>query len=525
MAIINLTPEDLHACRTEDIVDITAYRQLRSQIKVLLDDKKRDYIVQKLQAADDCKQKWTVLRKLGLMNDQLPSPTHTFFLDSLNQHFTSISSASRPLTENAIRHVLRTPLDADRPIFELSVVTRAQVLRVITGSKSKAIGPDHLSTVMLKKAAPLIASPLQEIINLSITSHTFPSVWRKTYVLPLSKKKVISDISDTRPIAKLCEMSKLCERLVHNQLINFLEQNELLSPRQAGFRRGHSTQSALLGLTDYVRQAVDDRQITLLALFDFSKAFDMVPHQLLLQKLRNFNLSDLTVRWFASYLMRCTQAVTDSEGGESAWLPTTSGVPQGSVLGPLLFLLFINDLSDILVHSKHMMFADDLQIYSSFFPADFTQGLKNFNRDVNAVSAWAAANGLSLNRAKTQVMLMGSDIFLERFDITILPRVILDGMALPYSTVVKSLGVWIQPNLDSETHVNQVVKRVHHVLYSLRHYRRVLTKQICKELVESLIFPHFDYACAVYNDLFQKQDLKLQRALNACVRYVVDGIG
>ncbi|KAL7286799.1 hypothetical protein TKK_0018943 [Trichogramma kaykai] len=378
---------------------------------------------------------------------------------------------------------------------------------------------------MLKKAAPLIASPLQEIINLSITSHIFPSAWRKTYVLPLSKKKVITDISDTRPIAKLCEMSKLCERLVHNQLIDFLEQNELLSPRQAGFWRGHSTQSALLGLTDDVRQAVDDRQITLLALFDFSKAFDMVPHQLLLQKLRNFNLSDSTVRWFSSYLMHRTQAVTDSEGGESAWLSTTSGVPQGSVLGPLLFLLFINDLPDILVHSKYMMFADDLQIYSSFFPADFTQGLKNFNRDVNAVSAWAAANGLSLNRAKTQVMLMGSDIFLERFDITILPRVILDGMALPYSTVVKSLGVWIQPNLDSETHVNQVVKRVHHVLYSLRHYRRAVTKQIRKELVESLIFPHFDYACAVYNDLFQKQDLKLQRALNACVRYVVDGIG
>ncbi|CAB0035276.1 unnamed protein product [Trichogramma brassicae] len=231
----------------------------------------------------------------------------------------------------------------------------------------------------------------------------------------------------------------------------------------------------------------------------------MVPHQLLLQKLRNFNLSDSTVRWFASYLMQRTQAVTDSGGGESAWLPTTSGVPQGSVLGPLLFILFINDLPDILVHSKHMMFADDLQIYSSFFPADFTQGLKNFSRDVSAVSAWARANGLALNRAKTQVMLMGSDIFLERFDISILPRVILDGMALPYSTVVKSLGVWIQPNLDSETHVNQVVKRVHRVLYSLRHYRRALTKQIRKELVESLIFPHFDYACAVYNDLFQNR--------------------
>ncbi|CAB0035275.1 unnamed protein product [Trichogramma brassicae] len=119
----------------------------------------------------------------------------------------------------SVHQVLRIPLDTDRPVFELSLVTWVQVLQVIASSKSKAIGPDHLSTVMLKRAAPLIASPLQEIINLSITSHTFPSAWRKTYVLPLSTKKVITDISDMRPIAKLGEMSKLCERLVHNQLM------------------------------------------------------------------------------------------------------------------------------------------------------------------------------------------------------------------------------------------------------------------------------------------------------------------
>ncbi|KAL7304003.1 hypothetical protein TKK_0003475 [Trichogramma kaykai] len=130
-----------------------------------------------------------------------------------------------------------------------------------------------------------------------------------------------------------------------------------------------------------------------------------------------------------------------------------------------------------------MLFADDLQIYSSFFPTDFAWALSAFNRNVNAVSAWATANGLLLNKAKTQ------------------------------------------PNLDSGAHVKQVVKRVHRVLYSLRHHRKALPRPISKELVEALIFPHFDYACAVYNDLFQYQELKLQRALNVCVRYVVDRIG
>ncbi|CAB0038505.1 unnamed protein product [Trichogramma brassicae] len=185
----------------------------------------------------------------------------------------------------------------------------------------------------------------------------------------------------------------------------------------------------------------------------------------------------------------------------------------------------MNDLPEDLVDSRCMLFADDLQVYSSFFPKDFTRVLSAFNRNVNAVSAWATANGLSLNRAKTQVMLMGSDAFLRRFDLSTTRRVLLEGMPLLYTTVVKSLGVYIQPNLDSGAHVKQVVKRVHRVLYSLRHHRKALLRPIRKELVESLIFLHFDYACAVYNDLFQYQEIKLQRALNACVRYVVDCIG
>uniref|UniRef100_A0ABD2WIV4 Reverse transcriptase domain-containing protein n=1 Tax=Trichogramma kaykai TaxID=54128 RepID=A0ABD2WIV4_9HYME len=161
----------------------------------------------------------------------------------------------------------------------------------------------------------------------------------------------------------------------------------------------------------------------------------MVPHHLLLMKLRRFNFCDSTIKWFASYLRHRSQAVTDSNGLESAWLPTTYDVPQGSVLGPLLFSLIINDLPNVLVDSKCMLFADDLQIYSSFFLTDFARALSAFNRNVNAVSAWATANGLLLNKAKTQVMLMGSDAFLGRFDLSTTRRVLLDGLPLPYATV------------------------------------------------------------------------------------------
>ncbi|CAB0040613.1 unnamed protein product [Trichogramma brassicae] len=321
-----------------------------------------------------------------------------------------------------------------------------------------------------------------------------------------------------RPIAKLCELSKLCERVVYDQVISFLDVNCLLNPRQSGFRRGHSTQTALLGVMDDARRAIERSQITVLVLIDFSKAFDTVPHQLLLAKLRRFNFADRTIRWFASYLRGRTQAVAQNDGVDgrtSSWLPTTSGVPQGSVLGPLLFSLFVNDLPTKLRFSKHMMFADDLQVYHSFPLYAFNQAISRINRDLSAVSEWAQANGLSLNAIKTKAILIGSDPFLRRVDLRLAPKITLDNTQIEYSTEVKCLGVWIQAKLDWSKQVDTIVARVFGALRSLRHYRHALTMQNRKDLVQSLIFPHFDYACAVYHDLFNDENLKLQRALNA----------
>ncbi|CAB0037089.1 unnamed protein product [Trichogramma brassicae] len=173
-----------------------------------------------------------------------------------------------------------------------------------------------------------------------------------------------------------------------------------------------------------------------------------------------------------------------------------------------------------------MLFADDLQVYYSFYyPHDLEIGIHRLNRDIAAVAAWATGNGLSLNVRKTKAIILASDPYYRQLDLQRVPRVALNSVELPYSTEVQCLGLWIQTGLDWSRQVGSASGRIYGVLRVLRRLRRLLSRQNRKELIEALVFPHLDYACAAYDDLFDYQNIKLHRALNACVRFVVGTIG
>ena len=308
----------------------------------------------------------------------------------------------------------------------------------------------------------------------------------------------------------------MLERLIHNQLSGYLEVHHLLSPRQASFRRGHSTQTALLGVLEDVRQAIDDRMLTLLILYDFSKAFDSIPHARLLAKLRALSMHDHALRWFFDYLSCRLQAVVDEGGSIADRLRASTGVPQGSVLGPLLFAVYINDLPAALSFARIMIYADDTQVYTHFFPKDISQAIMHASTDAQAVADWAKENGLLLNHLKTKVMILGSELYTTRLDLNTLPRVMIDGHALPYTAEARNLGVILTPTLDYQKHTKEITNRVRSTLYSLRFYRH--SQVLAKILGRKLDF--FDYACVVYHHLDNTRIKKMQATLNACVRFV-----
>ena len=367
------------------------FKQLRSDVSNLLDTAKSSYISKKLKDAPNARSKWRELDRLGLTKIRKPSPLMFFTPQVLNQHFASACSSNAPLVDSDLQDIIATHLlHSNCNSFDFTEVSDLDVLRAIQGMQSKSSGVDGISLRMIKLICPTIVSSITLVINSSIREGCFPHSWKKALLLALSKIKTPLSPSDTRPIAQLPEISKILEKIAFQQLSDFLEANNILDSRQAGYRKGHSTQTALLAVTEDARDALGNDSITLLVLFDFSKAFDSIPHKKLLKKLRKLcRCSDRSLRCFLSYLYGRLQAMIDEGGSVSAWLKTLAGVPQGSVLDPLLFLIYINDLPNVLRFCKHIIFADDTQIYIHCLPYRIDEAIVQLNNDVEAVAAWA----------------------------------------------------------------------------------------------------------------------------------------
>ena len=410
--------------------------------------------------------------------------------DALNYFFHScFNTTLPPLSEEG-----NSVLDPDACPEEL-YCSEQEVYELLTNlDHKKASGPDGISARMLKGTATSIAPVLTMLFNCSIQTGKLPSAWKVSNIVPIPKGSSSDEPCNYRPISLLSIISKVLERIIYNRVTAHLECIYPPIQNQWGFLSGRSTTSAILSAThDWFTLLEEGKEISAV-FFDLTKAFDSVPHRQLIAKLEAIGLNVYLINWIKNYLTHRTQTVV-LNGASSQPLPVLSGVPQGSVLGPLLFLLYINDICDIGISngSKLVLYADDILLYRAIdSPDDFAL----LQHDVNTLDAWSSIKLLKFNPSKCKTMFI-SRRRLRRSEPSPL---FLNGSLIEAVDCIKYLGVSIASDLSWSQHIQSITSKTRRLVGLLfRQYYHYADTNVLKKLYVSLVRPHLEYAVPIWD--------------------------
>lgn len=491
------------------------YVRARNRSNTACRDAQRRHIHASI-ANGDPPQVWKFLNTLGIGKSKPDSPSDVD-VQALNAHLTSGAASFDSVTKSRTLQLLENSLSPSPTSLDFAPVPECVIRKHILSISSNAVGCDDVSRKMIIPVLDIVLPVITHILNFSLSSSTVPSVWKQALVIPIPKISCPSSLSHYRPISILPFLSKVLERVVHHQLYNYLSSNHLLNALQSGFRPGHSTVTSLIKVSDDIRLGMEQRKVTLLTLLDFSNAFNSVDFDVLISNLKLLNLSSSVTNWFRSYLEGRRQRVK-VDGKLSDWCSISAGVPQGGVLSPLLFSIFINSISQNLTCSYHL-YADDLQIYAQEGVNNIERAICEVNANLDVIASWATAFGLTVNPSKSQTIIIGGRGQLARVDRSQLSPISFMGTIIPYSETVKNLGIYFDTTLSWSRQVNEVSRKIFASLRSLGRLRNFLPIKTKITLAQSLLLPILDYADVCYLDLTEELLNKLERLQNAAIRF------
>lgn len=509
---------------TGNPVDWGNYKVTKNSYNKLIKSRKNEFYQKQIDnCRGDSKKMWKKLKELintdrnkvpdsiKFNDDIMTNPFdiaenfNKYFIDSISEIHASINNTAGNIDLNNVGQNCSS-------VFTFRQIDIAKLNTVIAGMKNKA-STDGITLQIIKDSMPIIGNVLLEIINDSFQTGIFPEIWKTTVVTPIPKIAGTKTCTEFRPINMLPTLEKIIEQIAKEQLQDYLEHENLLIERQSGFRKNHSCETALnMVLADWKDEIEQDKKIVSVFL-DLKRAFETIDRDILLSKMEKYGITGIPNNWFRDYLSERYQIVM-YDGAKSEPRKNTLGVPQGSILGPLLFILYINDIDTILENCKLNLFADDTLITMS--DRDVNSAVDKMNSELINISKWLKVNKLKLNTSKTKAMIITTRHLTEPVN-----GVVINGDEIEYVAEMKYLGIVIDDRLRFRNYVDFLVKKV---AKKIGFFGRISSKlNVWSKILvyKCIIAPHFEY-CSTVLFLATEGDIqRLQKLQNRVMRIIL----
>ena len=499
----------------------------RNKVNNLIRKVKQDFFLNKFEQVKSCKELFSAA-------DQVLGKSKKSVFPSIFGSETILCNNFLSFFDDKIRSI-RQNLDkennesATHPPFKgnylenFDPISEQDVKIIIESCASKSCDLDPVPTDILKQCLSELLPCITKVLNDSLQTGLVPDPFKHAIVKPLLKKAGLdeNELKNYRPISNLPFLSKVLEKIVMKQLLHHLKINDLDELFQSAYKSYHSTETAILKVCNDILNEIDEKKVCLLTLLDLSAAFDTIDHNILIERLnKTFGITGIALRWFESYITNRTQSVKIRNECSDSHVVLTTGVPQGSVLGPIIFTLYTQPLVEIFkkFEMQYHLYADDSQLYKSGHADQISNIITLTEMCVNEVKHWMAVNKLKLNDDKTEIILFKNPRVSS--DISEVTLNINDNM-ITSSKSVKDLGVLLDYDLSMSSQVSSLCKNMYFKLKQIGSVRQFLTTSVTATLVTSLVLSKLDYCNSVLSGITGDKIKKLQTVQNNAARLVM----